>query len=93
MPETKVFVMAFYPMNELVGGESVFGMRSNARICEANVALKALVTEYTDYRFIDVNACLYDEERRLKAEWAIDGIHMYPEAYAAVFEELLPFFE
>lgn len=90
LPAAQTYLMAFYPMNEHCGSRSTYGARNNARIAEANKALKRLSEKYDRVCFIDVNAGLSDETGALKAEWCIDGIHMYPEAYAVVFANLLP---
>lgn len=89
LPKTQTYVLAFYPMNEKVG-HGTHGARTNARISKANEALKKLTKKYKNTQHISANTGLCDSEGFLKAEWTYDGIHMYPEAYAVVFEALLP---
>ena len=40
------------------------------------------------YRYIDCNAGLADENGEQKAEFSIDGVHMYADAYEIVFQNL-----
>ena len=41
----------------------------------------------------DVNSCLYDENGSLKAEYTVEGLHMWPDAYSGILKELLPYLE
>ena len=41
----------------------------------------------------DPNRDRLDEAGKLKEEFAIDGVHMWPEAYALVLEALKPYLE
>ncbi len=84
LPKANVYLMAYYPMNELAGGDgapgSRFGNRTNANLEQANAAVKRLADEFS-YRFIDVNNGLTDETGRLKREYTVEGVHMYANAY------------
>lgn len=93
LPEAKVYFMMFYPMNEAKKPHPMaFGQRTNEMLNEANEALAAVAREF-GAEVLDCNAPLRDKEGRLKAEYAIDGVHMWPEAYALVFEALKPILE
>lgn len=94
LPMTKLYLMAYYPVNETLGrdpwAKELFKTRTNKRIISANKAVKELAKEL-GVRFIDVNKNLYDAEGRLKAAFSVEGIHMYPNGYKAVLDELLQY--
>ena len=92
LPRAKVYLMAYYPMNELVGDGTGFGNRTNANIDRANAAVRALAEEFS-YRFINANDGLTDETGRLKREYTVEGIHMYANAYQVVLRNLLPYLD
>ena len=48
---------------------------------------EALSQQYS-LGFLDLNAPLMDEKGRLKAEFTIDGVHMYPNGYREVWKQL-----
>lgn len=96
LPESQVTFLAFYPvceskMHDLAQTQpwltDILPYRTNAKIAEANVAIKSLMKPY-DYQTIDVNFLLSDEKGHLKREWTIDGIHLYEKAYRILWEEL-----
>lgn len=95
LPETKVYVMAYYPCNcdYDFGNEEArewVRQRPNAKVIEANEALKAMA-ERCQVRFIDINNNLYDEDKNLKSEYSIEGVHMYANGYRAVLEDLMEY--
>lgn len=93
LPEAKVFFLKFYPMNEAKKPHPMaFGQRTNALINEANEAVSKVAEEF-GVSVLDCNAPLRDAEGKLKAEYTIDGVHLWPEAYALVFEALKPVLE
>lgn len=90
LPETEVYLMAFYPVNSHhpnAGRNPVMSVRTNENIAQANDMLEALAWEY-GFHYIDLNDCLKDPQGNLKLEYTYDGIHMSPEAYYAVFTQL-----
>ena len=93
LPETEVFMMAYYPVNERVAarmpwpGADKAALLRKERLPEANAAVKKLAEEF-GYNYIDVNEGLTDSEGRTKEEFSIDGIHMWSDAYEVVFENL-----
>lgn len=97
LPETKLHLMAYYPVNEAVGmkdsfmGE-IFKYRTNQRIREANEAVKALA-ERMGGTFHDFNAGLTDTDGNLKEEITIEGMHMYADGYRIVLQNMIPFLE
>lgn len=94
LPEVQIYLMAYYPINELVSDnphmKEVFKNRTNAKLLSANKAVEKLAAEY-DARYIDVNTGLYDADGRLRTEFTIEGMHMYANGYRAVLDELLPY--
>jgi len=95
LPETKVYVMAYYPCNPVedfpgVDGfrkKEMFASRNNSTIAEANSAVEELAKEF-DYEFINVNEGLADEDGNLKKEYAIEGVHIWANGYQLIFENL-----
>ena len=94
LPEAKLHLMAYYPVNEPVGladpfmGQ-VFRQRNNQRVSEANAAVKALA-EKLGAAYYDFNAGITDEDGNMKAEYTIEGMHMYGDGYRQVLEQMLP---
>ena len=83
--------MAYYPVNPDVAEGDVkecLKVRSNARIAEANAAVKQLAENHGQ-RFIDLNGPLTDAQGRLKAEYTIEGIHINHAGYRSIFSELM----
>lgn len=91
LPNTKVFTMAFYPVC-ITGRENepAFINRNNKNLPIANQAVQELA-EKMGYCYIDVNAGLADENGMLKEEITIDGIHMYPDGYRIVWNNMKPY--
>lgn len=92
-PQTKIYVMAYYPGNELYdfgneGAREWLKLRSNAKINEANEELQKLA-QRLQVSFININEKLYDENRNLKHEYSVEGVHMYANGYRAILEDLM----
>lgn len=95
LPNCRVYVMAYYPVNAKADfpgvdkefKENRFKTRTNAVILEANEAVEELAKKY-NYEFINVNDGLMDEEGNLKEEFSIEGIHMWPNAYSVILENM-----
>ena len=85
--------MAYYPVNPAVATiphmQEIFRHRTNARIREASEGVRALAARY-GARFLDCNAGLTDADGNLKAEYTIEGMHMYANGYKPVLDALLP---
>lgn len=95
LPDCKVYVMAYYPVNEAKiaaspWGKNAFGTRTNANVKRANAEVEKLAAKY-GYRYIDVNDGLTDADGNQKEEYALDGVHMKPSAYAVVLKNMLPY--
>ncbi len=92
LPGVKLTMLAYYPVNPDAAPEfmrPVFEARSNARVREANEAVREM-SERLGLGWMDLNRGLYDDEGRQRAEFTIDGMHMYADGYAEVFRELEP---
>ena len=93
LPETKVYLMAYYPVNVKVAARQPWPDADKAaklrleRLDKANAAVKELAEEF-GYSYIDANAGLTDENGQAKEEFSIDGIHMWSDAYEVVFENM-----
>ena len=94
LPKAGLFLLAYYPVNTAVGSrihyiKELLQYRTNARIKAANDAVRALAERF-GARFLDLNEPLYDERGELKAEYTIEGMHMYANGYRPILEQLLP---
>ena len=94
LPLTKVYMMAYYPVNPALAKEiqawpeaAEAARLRKERLPGANDIVKKLAAEYC-YEYIDVNEGLYDDAGELKRELSTDGIHMWPEAYEIIFDNM-----
>lgn len=94
LPETQVYLMAYYPVNEDAAPEhakmSMFGNRKNKNMPLINSRVEALARKF-GYSYIDVNDGLTDEDGNLKKEYTVDGVHMYADAYKQILENMKPY--
>lgn len=95
LPDTEVYMMAYYPVNDHLPDRPfymsfMFSVRTNENLAKVNSEVEKLATEF-GYHFINVNDGLTDENGNLKAEYTIEGIHMYTDAYKQVFANLKPY--
>ena len=95
LPEAQIYCMAYYPTNRHLPDQSewqasMLKERTVENIAACNARVKALAERY-GCRYIDVNQGIADENGEQKAEFAIDGVHMYASAYRIVFENLKPY--
>ena len=87
VPGAEIILMAYYPINYDAADEGMkacLRIRTNERIREANEAVKALA-ERLGHRFIDVNAPLMDDQGRLRADYTIEGMHIFEAGYRAIW--------
>ena len=93
LPRAEVYVMAYYPVNETdklsrcAQGATAFATRNNRNIEAANRRIAGLAAKM-GMHFIDVNEGLRDAKGKLKAEFTVEGIHMYANAYYVIFENM-----
>lgn len=91
LPGVIIYMMAYYPINYEAATEEMkpcLLIRTNEKINKANEMVAALAAKHKQ-RFINVNAPLTDELGRLKAEYTIEGMHIKPEGYRAIFEDVM----
>lgn len=94
LPQARVHLMAYYPVNPTAAENNPYmkaalQVRTNARIQSANEAVKRLAQE-TGAQFLDLNDGIRDEDGNLKAEYTVEGMHMYADGYVPVLDALLP---
>ena len=93
LPETTVYMMAYYPVNVQVASKQPWPDADKAarlrleRLAQANRAVEKLAAEY-GYNYIDVNEGLAMDDGQTNPEFSIDGIHMYSDAYEIIFKNL-----
>lgn len=93
LPGVIIYMMAYYPVNYDVAAEEMkpcLLIRTNEKINRANELVEQLAARHGQ-RFINVNAPLMDEQGRLKAEYTIEGMHIKPEGYRAIFEDVMAY--
>lgn len=91
LPGVIIYMMAYYPINYEAATEEMkpcLLIRTNEKINKANEMVAALAAKHKQ-RFINVNAPLTDELGRLKAEYTIEGMHIKPEGYRTIFEDVM----
>ena len=94
LPETKVYVMAYYPVNvELAKKVVAWPEVPQAaelrlqRLDKANAIAESLAKEM-GYEFINVNDGLAGVDGQTLREYSTDGIHLWPKAYEIVFDNM-----
>lgn len=93
MPETEIYLMAYYPVNYEAATEEMkecLKIRNNSRLNEANQRVRQLAQKHGE-RYINVNRMLTDEAGRLKAEFTIEGLHINEQGYRAMFPDFLKY--
>lgn len=89
LPQTNVYLMAYYPMDEshpILKHWQGFS-RTNAKINEAN-NIVAKLAEELNYHYINVNEGLTDEKGNLYRDFTKDGIHLFAAAYDIVYRNI-----
>lgn len=91
LPECKVYMIAYYPVNPIVAKDDfikqILKVRTNETLHLVNQQLAKLAETY-DFHFINANKGLYDNDGNLKAEFTKEGMHMFANAYEIVFENI-----
>lgn len=93
LPGVVIYLMAYYPINYDAASEEMkpcLLIRTNEKINKANELVAELAARHNQ-RFINVNAPLTGEQGRLKAEYTIEGMHIKPEGYLAIFEDVMKY--
>lgn len=94
LPDAQIFVMAYYPVNAEIGMKDpfmgqVFAIRTNERINQANMAVREMA-ERMGAVYLDANDNIKDSQGSMKAEYTIEGMHMYGDGYMQVLKSMLP---
>ena len=93
LPDAKLYLLAYYPVNPEVETnpftKEVFRYRTNERIRAANEGVQSLAKAY-NATYLDLNKSIQDANGNLKAEFTVEGMHMYANGYKAVLDQLLP---
>lgn len=93
VPGVQLFLLAYYPVNPIVGDSpwmrEVLKYRTNERIAAASRGVQALAEKH-GATFLNLNTGITDEAGNLKAEYTIEGMHMYANGYKPVLDALLP---
>ncbi|MFA9376383.1 MAG: GDSL-type esterase/lipase family protein [Lachnotalea sp.] len=92
LPQTEVYMMAYYPVNaELLEtpewAKTVFATRTNVALNDTNEKVKLLAEKF-NYHFIDLNDGIKDAKGNLRADITVEGMHMYTNGYANIFEKV-----
>ena len=92
LPACRVYVLSYYPVNCTLPGmrPDAFGARTNEELRAVNAALRGLAGEL-GCRYVDVSTCLEDEKGNLRADYTIEGMHLYAGAYRVVLDVLMPY--
>lgn len=93
LPSVIIYMMAYYPINYEAATEEMkpcLLIRTNEKINRANELVAQLAAKHGQ-KYINVNAPLMDEQRRLKAQYTIEGMHIKPEGYRAIFEDIMAY--
>ncbi|MCM1217434.1 MAG: GDSL-type esterase/lipase family protein [Lachnospiraceae bacterium] len=93
LPKAAIYVMAYYPVNETdkpveeEWAKDLFATRTNENINLINREIEQMALSM-NCKYIDLNDGLKDERGKLKKEFTVEGIHMYPNGYLVVLENL-----
>lgn len=93
LPDVIIYMMAYYPINYEAATEEMkpcLLIRTNEKIRSANELVAKIAAKHNQ-KYIDVNTALTDEQGRLKAEYTIEGMHIKPEGYRAIFDEVMKY--
>ena len=95
LPACRIVLLAYYPVNAVadypgmpgMSKEEMFATRNNPTLREASEAVRALAAR-TGCEYVDANEGLFDAAGDLRADFASEGVHLLPHAYAIVWENL-----
>ena len=93
LPGVRIYLMAYYPINYEAAADFMkpgLLIRTNEKIAAANGLVEQLAKKHGQ-RYIDVNDPLKDDRGRLKAEYTIEGMHIKPEGYRAIFPAIVKY--
>ena len=89
----RIYLTAYYPVNFEAASESMkecLKIRTNEKINAANAEVEKLAKRHGQ-KYNDVNEKLKDEQGRLKAEYTIEGMHIYESGHRAIYEDVMKY--
>lgn len=94
LPATKIFLIGYYPVNPEVSEKNpwihaVLKYRTNQRIIEVNRQIEKLAEKF-HAGYFEGNEELMDEKGNLKAEYTIEGMHMFANGYEPILQKMIP---
>lgn len=95
LPKVEIYVMAYYPVNYEAATEEMkpcLKIRNNEKIAKANEMIESMAKKHGQ-RYIDVNDTLKDGQGNLKTEYTIEGMHIKPEGYRAIFPVVMEYMQ
>ena len=93
MPDIRLYLLAYYPVTEdLSLIEPGHKTRTNRQITEANQMIEELA-EHFSATYVNLNDVLLQSDGKLRTDFASDYMHMWPNAYVAILNRLLLFFD
>lgn len=92
LPNTVFYIMAFYPVNPDIPAakpllDNMLKIRTKENLELVNRELSILTASY-GYHFINVNQGITDSCGNLIAEYTVEGVHMFADAYEAIYQNL-----
>lgn len=86
LPETQIFLLSIFPMNESPEFVRTPSLRNNQSISQLNAFLSQLAGERVQW--LDVHDLLCDASGQLKREWTVDGLHLTIDGYRVIADAI-----
>lgn len=86
LPETQIFLLSIFPMNESPEFVRTPSLRDNQSISQLNALLSQLAGERVQW--LDVHDLLCDASGQLKREWTVDGLHLTIDGYRVIVDAI-----
>ncbi len=93
LPDVEIYLMAYYPVNYEAASEEMkecLKIRTNEKINAANLEVRKLAEKHGQ-KYIDINTNLKDKKGRLKAEYTIEGMHIYENGYCSIYDDIMAY--
>lgn len=92
LPNTVFYIMAFYPVNPTIPAakpllENMLKIRTKENLELVNREIAKLTASY-GYHFINVNEGITDTNGNLIADYTVEGLHMFADAYETIYQNL-----
>lgn len=82
LPETQIFLLSVFPMNESPEFVRTPSLRNNKSISILNELLSHLASDKV--KWVDVHDLLCDESGQLRRDLTVDGLHLTIDGYAII---------